>query len=173
MDKDTKTVENGGAADTTTEVKKESSDASTTTGIDLADALEQSLERERKLEEERDNYKKGLLKAKGKDTGDYSDLSEDERINAAVARALADSKFAEEKKVQEENTKQLIRRVKELEAASAAKSQMASSGIGGSNETVFKVGDNMLSEDQTQALRNKGWDDNKIARFKANLQKSR
>lgn len=140
------------------EVKKTDVDASATDTEDelnLAEELVKALEREQKLTEERDNYKEGMLKAKGKLKGDED--AGDETKKDSLAPAL----------------QPLLRRIKELETAAANRNQISTSGQGTGSETTLRVGDNMLSADQIVALKAKGWDDKKIARFKENLKNSR
>lgn len=145
------------AASTGTEVKNDDAGASSAdTGLDLADALAQALERETKVIEERDNYKAGMLKAKGKTSAGES-AGDETKDSSATASAI----------------EKLLLRNKELELAAANRSQTSTGGQGGSTETPFKVGDNMLSDAQLQDLKGRGWDDVKIARFKFNLQKNR
>lgn len=143
-------------ASTGEEVKKTDVAASTTAtedDLNLAEELVKSLEREQKLTEERDNYKEGMLKAKGKLKGDDGVNETTDSTPAALAP--------------------LLRRIKELETAASNKSQISTSGQGTSSETTLKVGDNMLSADQIKALQAKGWDDKKISLFKKNLLNSR
>lgn len=173
-DKDKAVEATGGdAAATTTEVKKDGETASTTQeGLDLATTLEKTLEQLARTEKDRDNYKAGLLKAKGK-TDEGADLSDDERVRAMIAEALEAKERDAASKQAEEDTKKLITRVRELETALKAKDQMNTTGTGTSTETKVTVGDNALSDAQVNDLKARGWDDAKIARFKENLKKVR
>lgn len=150
---------NDQAASTGTEVENNGAGASSANeGVDLADALAQALEREEKITKERDNYKEGMLKAKGKlpaddKTGEEKQGADSPEVKSAIEK--------------------LLLRNKELETAATARSQIGSGGQGASTDTTMKVGDNLLSEDQVKELKARGWDDVKIARFKVNLQKTR
>lgn len=146
-----------------TEVENDGAGASSANdGVDLALALAEALEREEsekalrvKAESDRDNYKLGLLKAKGKTATDGNEGKE--TISPETTSAI----------------EKLLLRNKELETAAVNRSQTGSGGQGTSTETTFKVGDNMLSDAQLQDLKQRGWDDTKIALFKKNLQKTR
>lgn len=152
-------------ASTQEEVKKEGADASTAKEdeLDMAEELVKSLEREVKLREERDNYKTGMLKAKGKLAEDDADDEEE----VIVEKKTKDS--SELVSV----VKELLRRNKELETAVINKSQVSTAGQGAGSESSMKVGDNVLSADQIKELKSRGWDDTKIALFKKNLLKTR
>lgn len=149
------------AASTGEEVKKDDVAASTTnaeTDLDLAEELVKALERAAKAETDRDNYKEGMLKAKGKLKTDETATDETGSTDSAAATS---------------GLQPLLRRIKELETAAANRTQISTAGQGAGSETTMKVGDNMLSSDQIKALQAKGWDDKKIARFKQNLINSR
>jgi len=151
-------------ASTEQEVKKDDTEASTvketSVDADLVQALADSLDREEKLKIERDNYKKGMLKAKGKD----ADAHEDD------AAASADTKGDSAELIGV--VKQLLKRNQELETAVITKAQVSTSGQGAGSDSKVEVGDNMLSAEQLKDLKGRGWDDAKIARFKANLLKT-
>lgn len=125
--------------------------------LDMAEALLKALERAEKAEKDRDNYKEGMLKAKGKNQAGEKEGEDAAAVSPEVASAL----------------EKILLRSKELETAAAARAQIASGAQGASTDTSMKVGDNMLSDGQMQDLKARGWDDNKIARFKQNLMKSR
>lgn len=154
------------------EVKKEDAGASAA-GVDLAETLSKTLEQLAKAESDRDNYKTGLLKAKGKAGDDGVDADADDfqdKVAQAVKLALADSEVVKNAEAAKTLTEQVIRRNRELETAMANKSQGATGG-GTSSESKMVVGDNQLSQDQITSLKARGWDDTKIERFKANLTK--
>lgn len=131
---------------------------------EMAEALESSLKREAKTAEERDNYKEGMLKAKGKLKSDGKEEEEDtEPVNGK-------GKDSSELAVV---VKELLKQNKELTVAAVNRSQIATSGQGGSSESKVEVGDNLLSTAQLKDLKSRGWDDKKIARLKENLQKTR
>lgn len=161
------TVEKGAeGAGSQEEVKKDGAGASDAKELSkeditaLTEALKSSLEREKKTAEERDNYKEGMLKAKGKLKSDGAE--EDEGADKGKdSSELVDV------------VKQLLKQNQEITIAAINKSQIATTGQGGSSEAKVEVGDNLLSAGQLKDLKAKGWDDKKIARLKENLQKTR
>lgn len=151
------------AASTQEEVKKDDVAASPTKEevAELAEALAQSLEREDKTAKERDNYKQGMLKAKGK-------LKASETEEEEVTTETKDTSSELIGVV-----KTLLKRNQEMETALVNRSQISTAGQGSSSETKVEVGDNLLSPDQLKDLKGRGWNDEKIARLKAHLQKAR
>lgn len=151
---------NDQTASTGTEVETTDAGASSADTVALlADALAKALEREEKSNQERDNYKEGMLKAKGKISTEEIDGKE-KALDANSPELVS----AIEK---------ILLRNKELETAAANKSQIATGGTGTSTDTTMKVGDNTFSDDQLKDLKARGFDDAKIARLKANIHKTR
>ncbi len=150
------------AASTQEEVKKEGVEASPTKEelAEMAEALAQSLEREEKLSKERDNYKQGMLKAKGKLKADETEEEEVTETKDTSSELIS-------------VVKTLLKRNQEMETALVNRSQISTAGQGTGSEAKVEVGDNLLSPDQLKDLKARGWDDTKIARLKANLQKAR
>ena len=127
-----------------------------------------------KVQTERENYKRGMLKAKGKieDTG-----SEPEELDELIARKVEERLLATKEvqlaKEKDDAIKALAKRNKELELALKNRSQISNSGVGNSSETI-PVSDNVLSQDQIKHLKTvKGWSDAKIETFKQNLLKQK
>lgn len=157
-------------ASTAEEVKTDGAVASTAKDeeLDLAEELVKSLEREQKALQERDNYKQGMLKAKGKlKEQDELDEEDEEVVRKPKAERTAESSELVDV------VKQLLRRNKELETAVVNKAQVSNTGQGAGSDSTLHVGDNVLSQDQVKALQAKGWDDVKITRFKQNLLRAR
>lgn len=166
---DEKAVEKGTEAAGAAEVKKEGGDASDSQGLDLVETLEKTLEKLQQAETERDNYKRGMLKAKGKTTSEEDEPEAedlDTRIADAVTKAISSKEATE-------STQKLIKRVKEMEEALKNKSQISTAGQGTGSESPLKVGDNVLSEAQISELKRQGKSDEWITRFKQNLLKVR
>lgn len=129
--------------------------------VALTEALKMSLEREKKTAEERDNYKEGMLKAKGKLKTD-----EEEEGSGGEKKTEGSSELAD-------IVKALLKQNQEITVAAVNRSQIATAGQGGSSEAKVEVGDNMFSAAQLKELKAKGWDDKKIARLKQNILNSR
>jgi hypothetical protein len=170
-----------GAADSGTDASKNdggTTDAGTTgqksDGVDFADALEKALERAEKAEKDRDNYRTGMLAAKGKNQAGAEGETDDERIARLVLEKLAEDQRTNSDSEIKKLVPQILRRNKELETAMQAKQAAGTTAAGGgSTDTTPKPSDNMLSDAQMTALKARGWDDKKISRFKENLAKAR
>jgi hypothetical protein len=126
---------------------------------------------------EKDNYRKGLLKAKGKlPEEDYSDDNTPENMEALIDRKVQE-KFLSTKEAQiqaekDSALKAVLKRNKELELALKNRGQISSNSGQGSNQDKpeGKI-DNYFSNEQIQALKAKGYDDKKIEQLKKNLSK--
>jgi len=135
---------------------------------DLEAQLAEANARLAKLAEERDNYKKGMLKAKGKLEDDDND--EDAPSIREIARAEALAALAETDLVratQERDTiiASALKENKELRLA--LQNRPGGATATGGNSAVEIPKDNVLSEQQVQALRTeRGWDDAKIEAYK-------
>lgn len=158
-----------------TEVKKGTGEASTqevsaTEVAELAQALKDSMERETaekaradKAEGERENYKKGMLKAKGK--LETEEIEEEEGTEVAKTGNTSSELVGLVKTLLEQN--------KELSIAVANRTQIATSSQGGSSEAKVVVSDNLLSEAQIADLKARGKSDEWIATFKKNLKNAK
>jgi hypothetical protein len=126
---------------------------------------------------ERENYRKGMLKAKGKlPEEEELDSSTPEGMESLVDRKVQE-KFLSTKEAQLQSEKDaalkaVLKRNKELEVALRNRGQITSvSGQGSNQEKPEGKIDNYLSNEQVNALKAKGWDDKKIEAFKKNAQK--
>lgn len=163
-------------AATDQEVKKEEgSGASTEQKDDLAAQLAAKDLELKKLAEERDNYKTGLLKAKGKlpedePSGDDQQLSVDEKIQKAVHDALFSEK--ERKLMAEKDAilQQALKENKELKTALGNKQGMPTVPDGGSADTKVTT-PQYFSDEQIRDLKARGWDDAKIKKAAENMQR--
>jgi hypothetical protein len=128
-----------------------------------------------KAKEISENYRKGMLKAKGKlpvEEETYGGEEEKPDIAAMVADQvkyqLAQSTEAKLLAEKDALAKGLAQKVKELTITLKNKDQSAASGQGGNTEGR-EVGDNFFSAEQLATLKAKGWDDKKIAKLKENM----
>jgi hypothetical protein len=146
--------------------------------VDYAAIIEAKDAELAKLAEEKENYRKGLLKAKGKlPVDDYSvdnvDETEDEKINRIVDQRLLQTKESQLKAEKDLALTNIIKRNKELEIALKNRQQISAISTGSNSEKVqsdIKT-DNFFSPEQIQALKAKGYDDKKIEALKANVKK--
>lgn len=129
-----------------------------------------------RLATERNNYKKGMLKAKGKakdDEDDSDDEDIDSKITRLVEEKLLDTQFTKAQKEKDDIIKKALERNKELETAVKNRSQIPKEGNGSSSEAKMAPKDAVLTEEKIKQLKGMGWDDAKIERFKQNLMKNR
>lgn len=130
-----------------------------------------------KLAAERDNYKKGMLKAKGKVSKNEDDDSEEETVDEKVTRLvkeqLLDTQFDLAQKEKDALILKTLARNKELETALKNRSQIATAGAGSSSETKLAPADPVLTAEKLSQLKGLGWDDKKIELFKKNLMKTK
>jgi hypothetical protein len=128
-----------------------------------------------KMRQERENYKKAALKAKGKLPDDYSDDSEEETLEDKMRR-IAQEQFlatreAEAAAQKDALIKDMARKLNEATLALKNRSQITPAGgsSGPSNEGVVK--DNTFSADQLAELKKKfpHWTDKELEALKRNL----
>ncbi len=131
-----------------------------------------------KVQTEKENYRKGLLKAKGKLPEDYQlDLDDSEEDADTRTRRIVREEFLQTKEAQlqaekDQTTKAALKRIKELEIALKNRGQVtATSGEGSNQDKPEGKKDNYFSNDQISALRAKGYDDKKIELLKQNMTK--
>ena len=98
---------------------------------DLADLTLKTFEDLQKVQKERDNYREGLLKAKGKKPEDETD---EERIERIVNEKIASSQFGKLVQDFQGQVKKLAEQNKELKVANRSKSAMESKGAGGGQD---------------------------------------
>lgn len=161
-------------AATQEEVNNNESSASGIQTEDLLQVLQAKDAELEKIRQEKDNYKKGMLKAKGKLEDDDIDSEDmDSLIERKLNEKLLSSKEAQLAKEKDDAIKALVNRNKELETALKNRSQISSgTGAGNSVETT-PIADNKLSAEQVKSLKAKGWTDEKIELFKMNLMKNK
>lgn len=174
MEKDTNAVEaTAVTAATQEEVNQTESTASETHTEDFLEVLEAKEAELAKIREERDNYKKGMLKAKGKleDDDDQEDI--EAKIERMVSEKILATREAELIKEKDDVIKALARKNAELTTALKNRSQISTGTGAGTNTEAQPVSDNVLSAEQIKSLKAKGWSDDKISRFRENLLKNR
>lgn len=156
-------------------VETKNTDALGITGEDYEAVLIAKDAELKQISTERDNYRRGMLKAKGK-------LSEDEdeknveggiELMRQIAReevlATRESILSAEKDVL---IKKIARENSELKLAMKNKSQVSNASQGASNEDKITVKDNILTDTQLKDLKTRGFDDKMVERFKKNLTKN-
>lgn len=148
-----------------------------TTQVDYEALLAEKDAEIAKVQAEKNNYRKGLLQAKGKLPEDYqSDTGETETTESMTRRiineTLLSTKEAQLQAEKDQALKAVLKRNKELETALRNRGQVTSqTGEGSNQEKPEGKKDNYFSNEQIQALRAKGYDDKKIEILKSNMQK--
>lgn len=159
---------NGGTAASTEGVEGVNGSQGAPTGEKSAEQLlSEANARIAKLAEERDNYKKGMLKAKGKISDDEDEETPDIReiVRQEALAVLADTDYVKATSERDAIISKIAKENAELRLAIQNK---PGTGTGsGSNQDTQKVKDNVLSEDQERELRSRGFDDKKIEYFKS------
>lgn len=127
-----------------------------------------------KIAQEKENYRRGMLKAKGKLPDEDDNSSNDEDMDAKIDRKVQERLLASrEAQVIAEKDALVIasaKKIKELSLALKNRNQISASTGQGSNQDRQEVRtDSTLSDDQINSLHAKGWDDKKIELFKKNL----
>ena len=150
--------------------------AQETTEVDSETLLAQKDAEIAKIATERDNYRKGLLKAKGKIPAEEElDSSTPEGLDALIDRKVTErmlaTKEAQLHAEKDDIIKKTLKRNKELELALKNRTGITStSGQGSNQEKPEGKADNFFSNEQLASLKAKGYSDKKIEALKKNLQ---
>lgn len=121
---------------------------------------------------ERDNYKTGMLKAKGKIPAEGTDLEEtDEEKMRRIAREEASNQKINAIDAEKEALFQkTLKENKELKLAIANKT-VAPPAAQGSHIESTPVRDTTITAEQMEYFKKRGWSDKDIERYKNNLRK--
>ena len=147
----------------------------TTTEVDYEAKLAEANAKIAKISEEKENYRKGMLKAKGKlpDEDDNSSNGEediDSKVKRLVQEQLLQTQEAQAQAEKDMLIADMAKKNKELTLALKNRGQISTATGQGSNEDKPEVKvEKTLSTDQIASLKAKGWSDKKIEEFKKNL----
>lgn len=142
---------------------------STTTEIDAQTRIAELETEKAKLETERDNYKIGMLKAKGKIPEFDENESEDDKIRRISHETLADSRLADIAREQDAIIKKALIENKELKTA--LKNKPSTTAVSSGSEPTQAVAvPGILSEEDIKEAKARGWSDKKIELLKRNIQ---
>ncbi len=131
----------------------------------------EALEAENKrLTGERDNYKRGLLKAKGKIVEDIVDEDPDEKMQRIAEATVANSRLAEIAREQDDIIRKALKENNELKLALKNKSGTPPASIG-THVGGPEVQDTSVTPEQLAYFKAQKWDDKKIENYKKNLRK--
>ncbi len=135
--------------------KEENQSSSTNTEIDNGAALSVVEEELEKVRKERDNYRIGLLKAKGKATAEEV-ATEEDRLRQIIKEEFLTSKEAELQRQKEETLKKVIEENKELKLSLKNRAGISGTAAsGGSQDKAESKPSVYLSEEQKSFLTNK------------------
>lgn len=124
------------------------------------------------LTKDKNNYKKGLLKAKGKLPEEEEDEEDiDAKIERKVQERMIDSQLTQAQKEKDDLYKKGLTRIKELETAIKNRSQISTADAGSGSSIKITPKDKVLSEDKIKYFKSLGWNDQKIELYKKNLMK--
>lgn len=124
------------------------------------------------LEVEKENYRKGMLKAKGKlpvDTVDLNDI--DARIEQRIEERFASSRESQIIQEQQDIVKGLVKKNSELATALKNRAQSSNSSVGSSTEETATPKGEYFSKETIAEFKARGYDDAKIQRIKENFVK--
>ena len=128
-----------------------------------------------KVQQEKENYRKGMLKAKGKlpaedETDDVPPENWREEARRIAREEYLTTQEAQLQAERDDAFKAVIKRNKELTVALKNRGSISATSAQGSNQDKpeFKT-DSFFSPEQIQQFKAKGWDDKKIERAKQNM----
>lgn len=126
-----------------------------------------------KAREERENYKKGMLKAKGKilEDGANDEPTVDNLVEQGVQAQLLATKEETLEREKAEIYERALRENAELRTAIANRGQITTDSVGVSSEPTMVPKGQFFSDAQIATLKAKGWDDAKIEKAKQNMLK--
>lgn len=130
-----------------------------------------------RLSTEKENYRKGMLKAKGKlpkeddEDEDDSEESVEDKVLRLVKENLLNTELNKAQTEKDELLKKALARNKELEIAVKNRTQISTADAGSSNSTVFTPKDAILTDEKIAKFKSMGWDDKKIELYKKNFSK--
>lgn len=157
----------------------ETASVDTATGsqdVDYQAELTAKEEELNKVRIERDNYRKGMLKAKGKIPDDYSQDDDKPDLDDLVAQKVQEALLATKEAQIEAEKQQLLAKMakenSELKIALANRSQVGSGGTGANQDGGMEVKNQFFSDAQIADLKKRGWDDEKIDLLRKNVGKA-
>ncbi len=157
------------------EVKKDDAGASAAQQDDLAAQIIAKDAEIKKIAEERDNYKAGLLKAKGKNGSEPADDDhQPDDLDSKIQKAVQETLYSEkEKRLQAEKDalfQQALKENREMKVALGNKQGISTTGDGGSSDTKTTT-PQFFSDEQIRDLKARGWDDAKIKKAAENMRR--
>ena len=137
----------------------------------VVESPEDSEARYKKLEEEKENYRKAYLKESEKNRMPEN-LDEDGKMAEVARRVLGESRLAEIAREQDAIIQKALKENKELKLAQLNKTTASPSGAIGTHSESAPVRDTLITPEQDAFFKSKGWGPKEIERYKRNLQKN-
>ncbi len=159
-------------------VETKTENATTQQEVDLAKELEDTRAALAKKTQDAENYKRGMLKAKGKLPADESmddDSGEtmEDKIRRIAREEQANSEVAQLQAKEKAQVDAILKRNKELTTALQNRGQITNTSAGGSNEDKPEVKtDSYFSKEQIAHFKKQGKSDAWIETAKKNMTKS-
>ncbi len=119
-----------------------------------------------KVQIEKESYRKGMLKAKGKPVGDEPEEDLDERFRIIAREEALRAQESQIVAQKEELLRKALKENRELKLAQLNKGT-PSAAIGSHSEGM-PVRDTLITPEQMTYFKNKGWSDKDIERYKKN-----
>ncbi len=138
----------------------------------VVETPEDSEARYKRLEEEKENYRKAYLKESEKNRIPMEELDEDGKMAEIARRVMGESRLAEIAREQDSIIQKALKENKELKLAQLNKTTTTPSAAIGTHSESVAVKDTMVTPDQEAFFKSKGWDAATIERYKKNLQKN-
>lgn len=139
-----------------------------------AETVDDTEARYKQLEVEKENYKKAFLKEKAKNKQDENlDEDEDAKIERKVHEAIASSRLADIAREQDAIIQTALKENKELKLVARNKAGANPVAAIGTHTESTAVTDTMITPEQLDAFKKRGWSDKDIERYKKNLSRSR
>lgn len=134
-------------------------------GVDYEALLREKEEQLAKISQERENYKQGLLRAKGKASEEdlfADEVVQEDKLRAIVREELLSTESAKIAKEREELLNKVLRENKELKHAFKAKAQVATAPISaGTNLDRPEANTQFWTEEQLAVMKSRGIDPDK------------
>ena len=146
-----------------------------TTEVDYEAELKKKDDELVKVREEKENYRKGMLKAKGKlpEDDDLEEESLDDKVSRMVKEQILSTREATVQAEKDALVSSLAKKNKELTVALKNRAQITDTSAAGSNQDKQEVNANsFFSKEQLASFKTMGWSDEKIEKAKQNMLKA-
>ena len=147
----------------------------TTTEVDYEVELQKKDAEIAKIKEDKENYRKGMLKAKGKlpEEDNLEEESLDDKVSRLVKEQILSTREAQVQAEKDAFVTSMVKKNKELTLALKNRAQVTDMSAQGSNQDKPVIASNsFFSKEQIESFKAKGWSDAKIEQAKQNMLKA-